>query len=202
MSNASFIVTTTPPRMRREDITMPQRHETTEARQAASRVLFVPPWLRSGGFPLHRLAAAVFAEGLAVLDGDQLGEDADGDFLRRDGADVEADGRVDVLERLGRHLVGEQLVVDARHLGAAADEAEIAQLARRQRAQRLEVVRVAPRDDRPRTREREAGAARSTPGCRPPRSRRRPGNRSRLANFSRSSTTWTRNPTSWATRAR
>ena len=49
--------------------------------------------------PLHRGRLH-----LAVLHGDQLGEDADGDFLRRDGADVEADRRVHALQRLRRHL--------------------------------------------------------------------------------------------------
>ena len=38
--------------------------------------------------------------GLAAPDRDQLGDDADGDLLRRDGADVEADRRVDALELL------------------------------------------------------------------------------------------------------
>ena len=48
-----------------------------------------------------RSAASRLAD-LAVLHGDQLGEDADGDFLRRDGADVEADRRVDARERARR----------------------------------------------------------------------------------------------------
>jgi len=60
---------------------------------------------------------------------------------------VEADGRVHVLERIGRHRVRGELVVNARHLGAAADEAEVSQLAGRQRPQRFEVVRVPARDD-------------------------------------------------------
>ncbi len=41
---------------------------------------------------------------LAVFHGDQLGEDADGDLLRRDRADVEADRGVDARERVRRHL--------------------------------------------------------------------------------------------------
>ena len=40
-----------------------------------------------------------------------------------------------------------QRLVDPRDLGAAPDEAEVAQLDRRERPQRFEVVRVAPRDD-------------------------------------------------------
>ncbi len=48
---------------------------------------------------------------------------------------------------LGRHAVGDQRVVDARHLRAAADEPEIAEVARRKRPQRLEIVGVAARDD-------------------------------------------------------
>ena len=136
------------------------------------------------------------AADLAVLDGDQLREDADGDLLRRDGADVEADRRVDALQQLGRHAVRGQRVVDARHLGAAADQAEIAQVARRQRAQRFEIVGVAARDDddvgvrrKLRVRASQAGMSSTTTSV-------AVGKRSRLANFSRSSTTWTRKPTS------
>ena len=55
-----------------------------------------------------------------------------------------------------------QRLVDARDLGAAADQAEIAQVARRQRAQRVEVVGVAARDDR--RRRRAAGARARDPG--------------------------------------
>ncbi len=149
--------------------------------------------------PLHRRRGV----GLAVLHGDQLGEDADGDFLRRDGADVEADRRVDAL-RASRAASGRRVerVVDARDLRAAADEPEVAQLARRERAQRVEVVRVAARDDDDVGVRREIRAARSTPGCRRRRLRPRSGSARAFANFSRSSTTWTRKPTSCASRAR
>ena len=62
-----------------------------------------------------------------MADRDQLGEDADGDFGRRDRADVEADRRVHALRGTRpASLRLEQRVEDARHLGAAADQAEVA----------------------------------------------------------------------------
>ena len=75
-----------------------------------------------------------------MLHRDQLGEDADRNLLRRDRADVEADRGVHLLQVLVGHGVGLQRLVDPRDLGAAADEPEVAQLARRQRTQRFEVV--------------------------------------------------------------
>ncbi len=77
----------------------------------------------------------------AAADGDQLREDADGDFGRRDGADVEADRRVHAVEALGGMPSASSASIDARDLGAAADQAEVVEVARRQRAQRVEVVR-------------------------------------------------------------
>ena len=56
-------------------------------------------------------------------------------------------GACTLLQLIGRHAVGGERVVDARDLGAAADEPEIAKVARRQRAQRFEVVGVAARHD-------------------------------------------------------
>src|SRR3954471_20266589 len=127
-SNRSFIVTTMPPRMR-SDINVRKSYFRLLLRELRRR-----PAQRSRVF-------------LAVLHGDQLGEDADGDLLRRHGADVEADWRVHALEQGGRRLVLGERAVDARDLGAAADQSEIAQVARRERAQRLEVVGMAAGDD-------------------------------------------------------
>ena len=76
-----------------------------------------------------------------MLDGDELGEDADGDLLRRDRADVEADrARARCAAARPACRSSTQRVVDARDLGAAADQAEVAEIARRQRAQRVEIV--------------------------------------------------------------
>src|SRR5438876_6462758 len=98
--------------------------------------------LQTCGSPLHRRRVA-----LAMFHGNELGQDADGDLLRRHRADVEADRRVDALQGDSGVPIGYQRVVDARDLRAAADQAEIAQLPRREGAQRLEVVGVATRDD-------------------------------------------------------
>src|SRR5438067_73461 len=93
--------------------------------------------------PFHGELGRVAAGDLPMFDGDELRENADGDFLRRHRADVEADWRVDARKGFRRHRVGGQRVVDARYLRAAADETEISQLARREGAQRLEIVGVA-----------------------------------------------------------
>ncbi len=67
---------------------------------------------------------------LAMFHGDQLREDADGNFLRRHGANVETNWRVHFCEQFGRHVIGHQRVVNPCHFGAAADQAEVAQFAR------------------------------------------------------------------------
>src|SRR5262249_10703586 len=92
--------------------------------------------------PLHRRRVL-----LTVLHGNQLGQDADRYLLWRDGADVEANRGVDAFEQLRRHTVGGERVVDSRDFCAAAKQAEIAQLSRREDAQRLEIVGVAASDD-------------------------------------------------------
>ena len=76
---------------------------------------------------------------LAVLHRDQLREDADRDLLRRDGADVEADRRVDAFQEIGRHLILDERLVDARHFRAASDQAEIATL---ETVERTHILRV------------------------------------------------------------
>src|SRR3954471_834385 len=84
--------------------------------------------------PLHGELRRIAALDLAVLHGDQLGEDAYGNLLRSDSADVQADRGVHLLEHVRRHAFGEQLVGDARHFRAAANEPQITQLARSERA--------------------------------------------------------------------
>ena len=72
----------------------------------------------------------------------QLGDDADRDFLRRDGAYVEADRRVDAPEQVGGEPLVEQGVKDALDLRFAPDEPQVPQGAGRQRAQRKPVLRL------------------------------------------------------------
>ena len=50
-------------------------------------------------------------------------------------------------QEIGRRLIGDERVVDARHFRPAPDQPEIAQLAGRKRPKRFQVVRVAARDD-------------------------------------------------------
>ena len=78
---------------------------------------------------------------------------------------------------------------------------EIAQVARRQRADRVEVVGVAAGDDDDVGRRRELGAMQPLADV-VDHDRLGDGKRSGLANFSRSSTTWMRKPASAAMRAR
>src|ERR1700730_14066833 len=49
--------------------------------------------------PAHRELGGVAALHLAVLDGNELGEDADRNLLRRDGADVQSNRRVHLAQR-------------------------------------------------------------------------------------------------------
>src|SRR5215218_4550733 len=78
----------------------------------------------------------------AAADGDELGQDADRDFGRGDGADVEADRRVYSRQAFGRHALFQQQVVDSADLRAAADQPQVAQLASGEGAHGLEIVRV------------------------------------------------------------
>src|SRR5262245_42756896 len=79
--------------------------------------------------PLHRELARIACRELAVFDGNDLGQDGDGNFLRRDCADIETNGRMDVFETVGRHVAGPERFEDAGDLRAAADEAQITQFA-------------------------------------------------------------------------
>src|SRR5258707_65476 len=89
-SKRSFIVRMSPLRIRRDMGVVGARG---------------PPALRLQIVPAHRELGGVAALHLAVLDRNQLGEDADRDLLRGDGADVQADRRVHVAERDGRYAV-------------------------------------------------------------------------------------------------
>ena len=132
--------------------------------------------------------------------GDELGEDRDGDFFGADRADVEADRRVHALQAFGRHPFGEQRVVNALHFRLAADQTEIAEVARGERAQCVEIVRVSARDDDD-VRARGRSARWSHSGIVSTMTSSASGNRSLLANFSRSSSTCVRNPIVCARRA-
>src|SRR5690242_4345680 len=105
-SRRSFMVTT-----------MPERRRVVDT-------LFLAGELRRR--PLHRRGMR-----LAVLHRDQLGEDADGDLLRRDGADVETDWRMHARQQRRIHALFDQRVVDTRDLGAAADQPQVSQFAGR-----------------------------------------------------------------------
>ena len=84
---------------------------------------------------------------LAPAHGDELGKNRDGNLFGADRADIEADGRVHALQALGRHPLGEERVVNPLHFRLAPDQSEISQVARGERAQRVEVVRMSARHD-------------------------------------------------------
>ena len=146
MSNRSFIVTTTPLRMSRDTgaVGAVTREVSGSSRPGQSGL---PDSLQARRRPLHRQVRGVAVAELAVLHGDQLRQDADGDLLRCDRADVQADRRMHALQALAGDAVLLQRVVDAGDLRAAADQAEIPEVPRREGAQRLEIVGVAARDD-------------------------------------------------------
>ena len=83
---------------------------------------------------------------LAAAHRDQFGQDGHGDFFGRDGADVKADGRAQLLDPVGRDAGLDERVGEPGDLGAAADEADIAEGAARQRAQHVEVLPMAARE--------------------------------------------------------
>src|SRR5262249_340586 len=119
-ASPSFIVRTVALRIRVEDIRAPLSFQCA--------------------FPPHADGGDVRLGYLAVLDGDGLGGDADGDLLRRDGADVEPDRRMHHAQGVGRDAFLAQRVEDPFDLRLAADEADVAERHRRERAQRVEVV--------------------------------------------------------------
>ena len=82
-----------------------------------------------------------------MKDCNQLGKDTDRDFGRRHGANVEADRRVHAGEALGRQAFVLQRVEDAGDFCAASDQAQVAEVAGRQRAERVEIMGVSAGDD-------------------------------------------------------
>ncbi len=75
----------------------------------------------------------------------QLAHDADGDFFRAHGADVEPDRRVDAIQRRQRSLVRDALQ-DPEHLAAAPDHPEVAMRQPRVHVERFLVQAVIVRD--------------------------------------------------------
>src|SRR5689334_5158102 len=84
--------------------------------------------------PLQRRSCDVGLLDAATPDRDELGQDADGDFFRRHGPEIETDGRVDAGQTLERHPFVDERVVDLLDLRLAADQADVAQVARRERS--------------------------------------------------------------------
>ena len=60
--------------------------------------------------------------------GDQFGGDADGDFLRRERADLQPHRRVHALELIRRNAFALERLIDRQHLALAADHADVARL--------------------------------------------------------------------------
>src|SRR6266545_1873206 len=84
---------------------------------------------------------------LAAAYRDELGDNGDGNLLGRDGPDVEADRRVHVFELFECDAFLHEHVVDAFDFCSTADQTQITQAARGKRAQRVEVVSMAARED-------------------------------------------------------
>src|SRR5262249_7281790 len=151
MSKRSFIVRIRPLRMRSdiEDFRLPSSDFRLKSewrlyvRSPNSEVCNLKSEISNfSRRPLHRELRGVARLRLPVFHGNELCENADGDFLRRDRADVETDRRMDVREDVGARAFIAQLIVDACDLGPAADESEIPEFPRRERTHRIEIVRV------------------------------------------------------------
>src|SRR5262245_19610269 len=78
--------------------------------------------------------------GLSMFDGNELCQDADGDFLRRHRSNVLPDWRVDQAELGRRQPLFEERVKDSLHLRPTANQPEIAKLSRGKHTQGVEVV--------------------------------------------------------------
>src|SRR3954470_21883795 len=83
------------------------------------------PLFLERAFPAHRDGGDVRLGDLAVLHGDQLGQDAHGNLLRRNRADVEANRRMNPRQRFGGGPFFAERVEDPPHLGLAADQPHI-----------------------------------------------------------------------------
>ena len=79
--------------------------------------------------------------------GDDLGEDRDGDFLRRNGAEIEPRRRLHFRELGGVHPIGREGCRERSRLLAAADEGDVVGLARESGAQGGLVATSLRRDD-------------------------------------------------------
>src|SRR4030095_6773122 len=105
------------------------------------------PLFSESPFPAHADGCHARIGNLSVLGGDELGDNAHGDLLRGDRADVQPDGCVHSLERFVRCAFLDERVEDTSDLGLAANQATVTQRGSRQRAERIEIVRVPARDD-------------------------------------------------------
>src|SRR5580658_805750 len=77
--------------------------------------------------------------------GDHLRGHGNGDLFRRNGADIEAHGRVNALERLARHAFPLQLADDVDHFALAADHGNVARLRGHGQLEHAHIVAVAAR---------------------------------------------------------
>ena len=82
-----------------------------------------------------------------AADGDQFGGDGDCDFLGSDGADVEADGGVNAVEKMRGHAFFLQSLENLDHFALGADHADIAGARLHGPAEDAHVVAVAAGDD-------------------------------------------------------
>src|SRR5215470_1445337 len=141
MSKASFMVRIRPLRIRSEE------DVATEAQSPQSRapsytvcfsVFFVPSWRREGGSHFIESSPASRPAILPCLTAISSAR-----MLTAISCGVTAP----ISRQIGRQLIRDELIVDARDFRPAADETEVTELTRCQRPQRLEIVRVAARHD-------------------------------------------------------
>src|SRR6266481_3396161 len=122
-----------------------------ERMTAASISLFISP--RSLGVSARRSEARFdpyfFVRGgfRIAAHGNQLGDDTDSNFLRRERADLKAHGGVDALELFGAVALFFESFVDGQHFASAADHADVARLRAHGPCQYAHVFLVSASDD-------------------------------------------------------
>src|SRR5208282_5032130 len=99
----------------------PMGRDSPAARMMAAIVFILA--LRGSG--LLDLKGFVLRAGGVAAHGHQLRGNAHGDFLRRESADLEADGSIDACELLLRHALFFQRAVNGEDFAAAADHADV-----------------------------------------------------------------------------
>src|SRR5215475_12640983 len=129
------------------------RREAPPERMTAASIL-IPvteaqkSWLACDcGLPAFALEFFVCDAGCVAAHGDEFRSDADGNFFRRESADVHAHGREDAFEFLGAVALCFECFVSRKHFALAADHADVARVGAYGPAENAHVLLMPACDD-------------------------------------------------------